>query len=90
MGSYMVDTQNDVMTVTATAMLLLEASVQTVFIIATGKRVTKTSSFSVEKEKPAREVMTFLILINFALWAVDVCFSWSISQGYIILAFFIL
>ncbi|XP_055345886.1 proton channel OtopLc-like isoform X2 [Paramacrobiotus metropolitanus] len=72
MGSYMVDTLRDALSVTATLLILLEATVQTVFIIGTGKRCIGSDPGVANYRKPGREALTFLILVNFALWAVDV------------------
>ena len=54
---------------------LVGTTLQTVFIMEAGTRLLNPKSNSPPYLKHGRETLTFLLLLNFGLWAVDVRLS---------------
>ncbi|OQV17399.1 hypothetical protein BV898_08502 [Hypsibius exemplaris] len=55
----------------SSSLILLQATVQTLFLLDAGKRGLKKDDLE-RKSKPGKQALTFLLVLNFAMWTVDV------------------
>ncbi|XP_046351177.2 proton channel OtopLc-like [Haliotis rufescens] len=61
--------ERSALTIVSNIMMMVQATMQTIFILA-GDRMTAATPIQVRK-KPGRELVTFLLLCNFAMWAMN-------------------
>ncbi|CAG5127211.1 unnamed protein product, partial [Candidula unifasciata] len=57
------------MTILSNIVMLIQSTVQTIFMLA-GDRMSASNEFQ-ERKKPGREFITFLLVSNFAMWAIN-------------------
>ncbi|OQV18242.1 hypothetical protein BV898_07638 [Hypsibius exemplaris] len=80
LGGFAEDNITGVLSVVAAALCLLQSTAQTVFIFDASQRVVHWTPLKDEKseaapvyiDKPARETVTLLLIVNFAMWATNV------------------
>ena len=91
LGGFAENTMTGVLSVVAASLCLLQSTAQTIFIFDASQRVVHWTPAKNEKseapiytDKPARETVTLLLIVNFAMWATNVsttlC-SQSINQS---------
>ncbi|OQV15296.1 hypothetical protein BV898_10527 [Hypsibius exemplaris] len=70
-GTFRANSVVEVLSFASASLQLVATSMQTVFIIDAGRRTVKRT-FRSRGMKPGRQALTFLLFLNFALWATDV------------------
>ena len=68
-GGYFYLDEHNVLTLITGFAMLLQGAIQTMFILHTSKKVCYTHDQI--KRKPGREVITFLIVTNLSMWAIN-------------------